>query len=35
MILPRTTGWEFRLSDDGYTMAFYDPGGRSVVRAGG
>jgi hypothetical protein len=26
MILPRTTGWEFRLSDDGYTMAFYDPG---------
>jgi hypothetical protein len=26
MILPRATGWEFRLSDDGYTMAFYDPG---------
>jgi hypothetical protein len=26
MIIPSRTGWEFRLSDDGRTMAFYDPG---------
>lgn len=26
MIIPGETNWEFRLSDDGRTMAFYDPG---------
>lgn len=26
MIIPDETNWEFRLSEDGYRMAFYDPG---------
>jgi hypothetical protein len=26
MIIPSRTRWEFRLSDDGYVMAFWDPG---------
>ncbi len=26
MIIPESTNWEFRLSDDGRMMAFYDPG---------